>query len=40
MIYISTFKGVEDENNVMKNLQKQNKPVTIHEIKIRNWYKV
>ena len=25
MIYRSTFRGVEDENHVMKNLQKQNK---------------
>ena len=34
MIYISTFKGVEDENHVMKNLQKQNKSERKHEITI------
>ena len=32
MIYRSTFKGVEDENDVMKNLQKQDKTVRRHEI--------
>ena len=34
MIYRSTFEGVEDENQIMKNLQQQHKSVRRHEITI------
>ena len=34
MIYRSTLKGFEDENHVMKKLQKQDKSVRSHEITI------